>query len=136
MNFYSSFTKPRKPLAPFSAKRLSEHERREQVRKEVLERDRVCRLSLHVRTGICGGPLDVHEPKTRARGGNYLDPDECVLLCRKHHDWVHDHPTEATELGLLIASWDQVPPAGAGVSALVPDNQNLPGGCPVSAGES
>ena len=116
--------KPRKPLAPFSAKRLAEHDRRAEVVQIVRERDSWCRLnprSVHyprvqidalmhhgVLFPLCGGNLDVHEPLTRARGGNYLDPDDCVLLCRQHHDWVHDHPRAAEKLGLLRHSWDQV----------------------------
>lgn len=54
---------------------------------------------------------DVHEKLTRARGGDILDPDNVLALCRTHHTWVHDHPKEATELGLLTPSWG--PEAGA-----------------------
>jgi len=50
--------------------------------------------------------FDVHEPKTRARGGSILDPDNAVALCRQHHDWVHDHPLEAEQRGLLRHSWE------------------------------
>lgn len=49
----------------------------------------------------CWGWLDVHEPLTRARGGSITDPDNGVLLCRRHHEWTHAHPREALELGLL-----------------------------------
>jgi hypothetical protein len=49
---------------------------------------------------------DVHEPDTRARGGSILDETNTVALCSFHHRWTHEHPTEATKLGLLIPSWD------------------------------
>lgn len=52
----------------------------------------------------CGGPLDPHEPLTRARGGSITDPENLVWICRAHHDYCHDHPIEATELGLLKPS--------------------------------
>ncbi len=51
---------------------------------------------------ICQGKaVDIHEPLTRARGGSILDVDNTVALCRSCHDWIHEHPREATQLGLL-----------------------------------
>ena len=51
---------------------------------------------------ICQGKtVDIHEPLTRARGGSILDVDNTVALCRSCHDWIHEHPREATGLGLL-----------------------------------
>jgi len=44
---------------------------------------------------------DIHEPLTRARGGSILDAANTVAVCRGCHDWIHDHPAAATELGLL-----------------------------------
>lgn len=118
--------KPRKPLAPFSAKRLREHGRRAEVVQIVRERDQWCRLNprsvhyprvqvdaLQADLPYCAGQLDVHEVLTRARGGNYLDPDECVLVCRHHHDWIDTHQMEAHALGMLRHSWDQDSPAAA-----------------------
>jgi signal recognition particle subunit SEC65 len=49
--------------------------------------------------------VDVHEIKTRARGGSIVDPANLLLACRPHHDWAHGHPREAAELGLLAHSW-------------------------------
>jgi len=45
--------------------------------------------------------VDLHEPLTRARGGSILDPANTVAVCRSCHDWIHDNPTAATDLGLL-----------------------------------
>lgn len=55
----------------------------------------------------CDGRLEVHEPLTRARGGDPTDPDQCVLLCARCHAWAHREPVLAAEVGLLRHSWDQ-----------------------------
>jgi hypothetical protein len=44
---------------------------------------------------------ELHEPLTRARGGNILDPHNTVAICRNCHNWVHDNPDSATRIGLL-----------------------------------
>jgi hypothetical protein len=135
---YSSFTGQRKPLPPFSEKRLRGMRRRTQVNRIVRERDKVCRLnprSLFYPHGAetydlpaCGGPLDPHEPKTRGRGGDYLDENEVVLLCRDHHDWCHDHPLEATDLGLLVHSWEpSFAPRSPSISLTDGDGEGLTG---------
>lgn len=54
----------------------------------------------------CDGGLDAHEPLTRARGGDPLNPDHIELICRAHHEWTHAHPYEAGQLDLLRHSWE------------------------------
>lgn len=49
---------------------------------------------------------DVHEIKSRARGGSILDRDNLALLCRPCHSWVTTHPADATAEGWLKNSWD------------------------------
>ncbi len=44
---------------------------------------------------------ELHEPLTRARGGDILDKYNTVAICRNCHNWIHDHPDSATKLGLL-----------------------------------
>ena len=133
MNFYSSFTKPRKPLAPFSAKRLRRSAELDESRNVVRRRAHGrCEARLD---GCRGWGLHAHHVSPRSHGVDH-SPENLLWVCGPCHAHIHDHPEESYDLGLLVHSWDQVPPAGAGVSALVPDNQNLPGGCPVSAGES
>lgn len=56
----------------------------------------------------CSGPVDPHEPLTRARGGSITDSANIVFLCRRHHSWVHQHPREAHGLGLLVHSWESL----------------------------
>lgn len=54
---------------------------------------------------------DLHEPKTRARGGSITDEDNCAPLCRPHHTQVTDGPESqlqwAYDLGILVHSWDR-----------------------------
>lgn len=59
------------------------------------------------RRHVCQGvAVDVHEPLTRARGGSIVDPANMVPVCRVCHDWIHAHPTLATEVGLLVSSYN------------------------------
>jgi 5-methylcytosine-specific restriction endonuclease McrA len=49
---------------------------------------------------------DVHEIKTRARGGSLTDLENLALLCRPCHTWVTDNPAEARAQGWVLNSWD------------------------------
>ena len=115
-NRYSTFTGKRKPIKKISDKRLASLDARDECVKIVRERDRnLCRLD--PRSPFyepwwrafdlpgCGGPLDPHEPLTRQRGGDATDPDQVILICRRHHDWAHDEDPETAEtIGVLIPS--------------------------------
>lgn len=49
----------------------------------------------------------VHEPLTRARGGDILDEDNCRAICNAHHSEIHDtEPEWAYAQGFLKHSWD------------------------------
>jgi len=75
--------------------------KRAEVRRIVMQRDMgLCRAKFLVGSVVCSGPLDTDEVIPRGRGGNYLDPDNCQVLCRAHHRWKHDNPAEAERLGL------------------------------------
>lgn len=54
----------------------------------------------------CWGPRDPHEIKTRARGGSILDPENILIVCRGHHDWIDLHQPDSHRLGLLKHSWE------------------------------
>jgi hypothetical protein len=43
----------------------------------------------------------LHEPLTRARGGDILDPENTVAVCFNCHDFIHRNPAWALEVGLL-----------------------------------
>ena len=49
-----------------------------------------------------GGP---HHKLLRSRGGGH-EIENLADLCPAHHRRVHDHPAEATEMGLMIPSWE------------------------------
>lgn len=56
--------------------------------------------------------VDVHEIKSRARGGSITDLANLALLCRTCHDWVGTHPAQAEAEGWSQPSWaDTTPPA-------------------------
>lgn len=47
-----------------------------------------------------------HEPLTRARGGDILDPDNVVAVCWDHNRELTLEPPWGYELGLLKHSWE------------------------------
>lgn len=69
----------------------------------------ICEGAKRVPDVRCGGPLDPHEPLTRARGGSITEPENLMWICRNHHDWAHAHPLQAHKVGLLRHSWDVAP---------------------------
>lgn len=50
--------------------------------------------------------VDVHEVKTRARGGSIVDKANLVALCRYCHDFLTTHPAQAAAEGLMKNSWE------------------------------
>jgi len=71
--------------------------------QQVLARDLGCKARDTVRQIRCFGRIDPHHILPRGRGG--ADTlENLVSLCRAHHDWVHDHPAESYDLGLLRRS--------------------------------
>jgi len=96
-----SIASKRSKLKPNSKKRIKQFSERKEVRRIVLTRDMLqCRAKFLVLSIECQGPLDVDEIIPRGRGGDWLDIDNCQVLCRAHHTWKHDHPAEAERLGL------------------------------------
>lgn len=94
-----------KRVNPRSAKRQDLYARpggRRDVVAELLAKYPTCQAQV-----VCRGAaaVDVHEVKSRARGGSILDPANLLCLCRPCHDWVTTHPREAEELGLSAPSW-------------------------------
>jgi hypothetical protein len=56
---------------------------------------------------VCvGKAVDVHEVKTRGRGGSILDEENLRCLCRPCHQYVTEHPKEAHALGLVVHAWE------------------------------
>lgn len=90
-------------LRPVSPKRRLEAPERTRVVRRVLERDVLCRarVSTECTAMLPREAVDVHEILPRSRGGDYLDPAECIGVCRFCHDWLHAHPKAARALGLI-----------------------------------
>ena len=101
----------RKRIKPVSDKRLAEREARAEVRETTLRRAGF-RCQAPGAFGIrCGGPLDCHEVYTRGTTpGSHLDDSVTLALCRRHHDYVTDHPQAAHDAGLRRWSWERVSP--------------------------
>jgi 5-methylcytosine-specific restriction endonuclease McrA len=92
-----------------SKKTKNNAEKRAEVRRIVMQRDMgLCQAKFLVNSITCSGTLDIDEVIPRGRGGNYLDPTNCQVLCRAHHRWKHDNPAEAERLGLTKS----LPPSG------------------------
>lgn len=96
-------------LAWRSKKREAEAAERRIVVEFVKARARYrCQANEAVPEVSCAGPLDVHEviPRSAWRAG-YLEPTNCVAICRAHHAWVDTHPDEAHGVGLHGFSWER-----------------------------
>lgn len=115
--------KRKTPLRSMSPKRAKvQRQRREMVRDELAKRE-LCEAGARIRVyqksdlgkayagnrddrGYrCGGlAVDLHEPLTRARGGDILDPANTFAVCRICHEWIHAYPKDAVHCGLLVSS--------------------------------
>jgi hypothetical protein len=73
--------------------------RRNLVKKLLSERP-ICQRCLSDRS------QDVHEIKSRARGGSITDESNLCCLCRKCHSWVTQNPELAYEQGWVKHSWE------------------------------
>lgn len=99
-------------LRPVSQKRQRIQRQRRDLVHRLLEERPNCQagslvLSAHPHHVCYRYSTDIHEPLTRARGGSILDEGNCLAICRSCHDWIHDHPTAASELGLLKSQYRQ-----------------------------
>ena len=100
----------RTPLRAESDKRRRERPIRQNVRLDVVQRDRGC--AFHTMSAIAGGPgdctgqVEVHEVTKRSRRpGSHLDTEHCIALCSWPNQWIKDNPAGAEAIGLAIPSW-------------------------------
>lgn len=65
----------------------------------------------------CTGQFEhAHHRRLTAQGGN--DTAENLLaVCHRCHNWIHAHPGEARELGLIVWQFDPAPAVGYVVPA-------------------
>lgn len=87
-------------IRPRSQKMQAKYVERRKIVAQLLESQPLCeRCSSAYAT-------DVHEIKTRARGGSILDKENLACLCRPCHTWVTQNPKLALEQGWLKNSWE------------------------------
>ena len=90
----------RTPLRPRSAKRQAIYVQRRELVGQMLASFPFCQRCKTKPS------QDVHEIKTRARGGSITDPANLAVLCRSCHDWITQNPRQAREDGWLKHSWE------------------------------
>lgn len=110
-------TKARTPIKARSARR-AELYRTERVPmiKEAMDRGQLCQVCQLIaevdmaQAAKCRlRAQDLHERKTRGRGGSLTKAANLLWACRPGHDWITTHPLEAREVGLVLNSWDPDP---------------------------
>ncbi len=88
--------KPKKHIAPFSAKKLDELAKYRLVRDKYLESHPKCEVH------DCNSEqIELHH-KNKRNGDRVHDDTYFMSVCRMHHTWIHEHPKESRELGYLI----------------------------------
>ena len=86
----------RTPIRPVSAKRARANRRRTEVLRSLYGTPCAARLAM------CTGRAEQgHEVLSRARGGSITDPENIIGVCAPCHQWITEHPLEATERGLM-----------------------------------
>ena len=86
-------------LNPVSKKRQQVNGLRRTFVRDLLGERMVCEARIQ---GCTWYPTDVHEIKTRARGGSIIDRENCLALCRACHTWITEHPSWALENGFVV----------------------------------
>jgi hypothetical protein len=90
-------------INPVSSKRRAILKEREATRQAVFDRSQRCEAVIEPYCSYHA--TDVHEIKTRARGGSITDIDNCLALCRGCHRFITDNPAFALEHGFVVHSW-------------------------------
>lgn len=93
----------RRPIRSVSAKRKAEQPEYERAVKRVFARDKgLCQAARLWPEIACAGRIDPHHRWPVGEGGPRCDPDNILLLCRRHHDAAHvEDRAKATRLGLI-----------------------------------
>ena len=86
-------------ISPVSKKRQQLNGLRRGFVKQILQERMACECRLQ---GCTWYPTDVHEIKTRARGGSIIDPENVLALCRNCHTFITENPSWALETGFVV----------------------------------
>lgn len=86
-----------------SAKRAVLNVQRRAFARRILEERYECEAAIPAK--CWKQATDVHEIKTRARGGSIVDEGNVLALCRPCHSFITDHPSWATEHGFIVNSY-------------------------------
>lgn len=91
-----------KPLAARSAKTARIYVTRRQIVAELFAEPSICEVPWCTNVAT-----DPHEPLTRARGGDILDPANIRKVCNPHNVmFASDEQPWMYELGFLVHSWE------------------------------
>lgn len=109
----------RSPLRSIGRHAKKKRPLRAAVVERVLARDgEMCQAIVHYLNGNttiprfviveCRLPLDVHEiiPRSVWPDGELVE-DNCVTVCRAHHEWIDSYLDDAEKIGLHGRSWDR-----------------------------
>lgn len=111
----------RTPLARIGRRLNSKKAERADVVANVRHRDKVCQFHVYLQQAplkwqliinldldCWHSILDVHEiiPRSAWPDGELVESN-CVLICRRHHIWIDQHPELAHEIGLHGFSWER-----------------------------
>ena len=90
-------------LAQQSDKRRAESAEYARAKQRAFDRDKgQCQAKDLVPHVACAGRIDPHHVAPQGRYPELrCDVDNIRCVCRRHHDWIGDHPLDARELGLL-----------------------------------
>lgn len=90
----------RTPLRARSRRQANTYRtRRAPLVADLLEERPVCQRCQAARSS------EVHELKSRARGGSILEENNLAALCHACHAWITTNPAAATAEGWLLPSW-------------------------------
>jgi hypothetical protein len=92
----------RSPIRPTSKKRDAENRLRKKLRERLLDERPWCEARIKGCTRVGS---DLHEIKTRARGGSITDENNILVLCRQCHMIITTEPAFATENGFIVHAW-------------------------------
>ena len=96
--------KARTPIRRVSVKHAKELREYAKLRKEFMELNDLCYATHILRR--CGHydcqrwASDLHH--VQGRGKNLLRTETWIAVCRSCHQFIHDHPRQAREVGLLL----------------------------------